>query len=331
MKIFAYALREYDELPYMQELSEQLGFEFDWSPDYPNLDNVTLAQGATGVSIITNPIDAALLDAFAALGVKGLATRSIGYDHIAMDRARKLGIRVATAVYPPDGVADYAVMLMLMALRKVKFIQQKAVVQDFTLKGKIGRELGTCTVGIVGTGKIGAAVAQRLAGFGCKMYAFDPYPNEELAGLAEYVSLDELLARCDVITLHAPATEENFHMLGARELALLQPGAVLANTARGSLVDSAALIQALESGQVGAAALDTIENEAGMYYLDCRGKDLNNPEKDALEAMPNVIVTSHMAFYTAENVRHMVDSTTRALVDFANGGFPLNEAGARLS
>lgn len=325
MKIFAFALRDYDELSYLEALSKELGFEFDWSPDYPSLENASLAQGCAGVNIITGPVDAALLDAFAALGVKGLATRSIGYDHIDMDHARKVGIRVATAVYPPDGVADYAVMLILMALRKVKFIQQQAAVQNFTLKGKLGRELGDCTVGIVGTGKIGVAVAQRLAGFDCTMCAYDPRPNEALAGMMEYVDLDELLSRSDVVTLHAPAIAENFHMIGARELALLPRGAVLVNTARGALVDSAALIQALESGQVGAAALDTIENEAGMYYLDCRGKDLNHPEKAALEAMPNVIVTSHMAFYTEEDVRHMVESTTRALIDFANGETPPNE------
>lgn len=319
MKIFAYALRPYDELPYLDSLSRDLGFEYDWTEEYPTLDNASLAAGADGVCIITNPMSRELLAAYRELGVGGLATRSIGYDHIDLAAARELGIRVGHAAYPPDGVADYAVMLMLMALRRIKLVMRGAQAQDFTLAGKIGRSLGTCTVGVVGTGAIGTAVIRRLQGFGCRVLAYDVAEKDELSGLASYVSLPELLATSDVVTLHAPGLPENHHMIGAEELALVKPGAVLVNTARGSLVDTAALVSALESGRLGGAALDTIEHEENLCYLDRSRDALPNRDRAILSALPNVIVTPHMAFYTEEDVEGMVRSNVEALLAFACG------------
>lgn len=319
MKIFAYSLRPYDELGYLDALSRELGFEYKWTAEYPTLENAGLAAGADGVCIITNPMTAQLLDRYHELGVRGIATRSIGYEHIDVAHARKLGIRVAHAAYPPEGVADYAIMLMLMALRKVKLVLRHAEAQDFTLEGKIGRSLSSCTVGVVGTGAIGACVVRQLRGFGCRVLACDPVEKDELAGLVSYVGLHELLAASDVVTLHAPGLPENRHMIGARELSLMRPGSILVNAARGSLVDTAALLDALESGHLGGAALDTIENESDLYYLD-KGRDvLPNRDRAALMALPNVVVTPHMAFYTAEDVEGMVRSNVEALLAFAAG------------
>ena len=319
MKIFAYALRPYDELGYLDALSRELGFDYDWTPDYPTLDNARLAAGADMLSIITNPMTPELLGTYRDLGVRGIATRSIGYDHIDLDAARSLGIRVAHAAYPPEGVANYAIMLMMMALRKVKLVLAQAAVQDFSLAGKLGRDISGCTVGVVGTGRIGATVVRHLQGFGCRVLAFDPCPRDDLAGLATYVTLDELLASSDVVTLHAPGLPENHHMIGAAELARAKRGVVLVNAGRGTLVDTAALVDALESGQVGAAALDTIENESNLYYLDRGGEVLPNRDRAVLSAMPNVIVSPHMAFYTATDVEGMVRSSTSALLAFAAG------------
>lgn len=319
MKIFAYSLRPYDELGYLDALSRELGFEYKWTAEYPTLENAGLAAGADGVCIITNPMTAQLLDRYHELGVRGIATRSIGYEHIDVAHARKLGIRVAHAAYPPEGVADYAIMLMLMALRKVKLVLRHAEAQDFTLEGKIGRSLSSCTVGVVGTGAIGACVVRQLRGFGCRVLACDPVEKDELAGLVSYVGLHELLAASDVVTLHAPGLPENRHMIGARELSLMRPGAILVNAARGSLVDTAALLDALESGHLGGAALDTIENESDLYYLDKGCDVLPNRDRAALMALPNVVVTPHMAFYTAEDVEGMVRSNVEALLAFAAG------------
>ena len=319
MKVFAYALRAHDELAFMEECSRELGFEFGWTEDYPSLENVCLAEGYDALSIITNPMYPELLDALHAAGIKNLATRSIGYEHIDVAHAYGLGMRVAHASYPPEGVANYAIMMMMMALRRLKRIQREADEQNFDLRGKLARDISRCRVGIVGTGRIGATVARHLSGFGCEILAYDPYPRAELAGVVRYAELDELLAGCDVVSLHVLASAENRHMIGERELSLMREDAVLVNTARGSLVDSAALIAALKEGRIAGAALDTIENEAGLYYLDRRGDDLANPERDELLALENAIVTPHMAFYTEENVRDMVRTTVEALLDFEAG------------
>lgn len=319
MKLFAYSLREYDELPFLEKQAAQKGFEFGWTSLYPSADNLEMARGYDCLSIITNPMTPQILEAFAGMGVRGIATRSIGYDHIDLSAAARLGIRVAHAAYPPYGVADYTVMLMLMALRKVKLVDNAAIYQDFELRGKIGRSLNSCAVGVVGTGAIGEAVCRRLAGFGCKIYASDPFEKEGLKDLVTYVGLDELLARCDVVTLHAPGLPQNTHMIGAKQFAQMKRGVVLVNAARGSLVDTAALIDAVESGQVGAAALDTIESEAGLYYLDRSRDILPNRDRAVLMSYPNVIVTPHMAFYTEEDVDHMVSSNVEALLAFDQG------------
>lgn len=319
MRIFAYALRPYDELGYLEKLSHELGFEYGWTADYPTTDNAELASGADGVTIITNPMPADLLSRYRELGVRGLATRSIGYEHINVAAARDLGIRVGHATYPPEGVADYAIMLMMMALRKVKLVQRQAAVQDYSLAGKIGRALSGCVVGVVGTGAIGACVVRHLQGFGCRVLAFDPFPRDNVSALATYVSLDELLSAADVVTLHAPGLAANHHMIGERELNLMRPGAVLVNAARGSLVDTAALVRAIESGHLGGAALDTIEHEEDLCYLDRSRDALPNRDRALLEAFPNVIVSPHMAFYTEEDVAGMVRSNVEALLAFANG------------
>ena len=195
------------------------------------------------------------------MGVKYLLCRSIGYDHIPLETAKKLGMRVAHSHYPPEGVANYAIMLMLMCTRKMNQTMLRAAAQDYTLPGKMGKDLSNCTVGVIGTGKIGRTVIAHLQGFGCKILAYDLYQSDEVAQMAEYVPLDELYARSDVITLHTNATAENHHLINAESLAKMKDGMLIVNTARGALIDEEALIAALESGKVYAAGLDVVSTE----------------------------------------------------------------------
>lgn len=181
-----------------------VNIEFDWTAEYPTIENVDLARGADALSIIANPMTPELLDRFHQMGIRAIATRSIGYDHIDLAHAKKLGIRVANAVYPPEGVANYTIALMLMVLRRMGIILKHNEIQDFSLVGKLGRDISSCTVGVVGTGAIGLCVIRHLAGFGCRILAFDPFEREDIAQIATYVNLDELLAESDAVTLHAP-------------------------------------------------------------------------------------------------------------------------------
>ena len=319
MKFFAYGLREYDEKKYFLECKDELGFEFDYTEEYPNMENAVLAKGCDGITIITNPIDKRLLDRFYSLGVKYIATRTIGYEHIDVEYAKKIGMGISHVTYSANSVANYTIMLMLMACRNIPYILAKSRLQDYTLQGKIGKELSRCTVGVIGTGKIGETVIRHLSSFGCRLLAYDLYPKESLKGMADYVPLETLYREADIITLHVPGTQDNYHMVDAAAIEQMKEGVILVNAARGMLVDTAALIAALESGKIGFAALDTIEQEAGLYYLNRERDILSNHDRAVLSAFPNVILSPHMAFYTEEAVADMVRNAMTGLIHFVRG------------
>ena len=319
MKIFFYTLRPFDELDYCERFKQQYGIDYAWTTEAPNPGNLHLADGCDAVS--TNPceIRPEYLETFARGGVRYLPCRSIGYDHIPLNAARQLGLRVSHSHYPPEGVANYTIMLMLMVTRKMNQIMLRAAAQDYSLPGKMGRDLSDCTVGVIGTGKIGRTVIRHLSGFGCKILAYDLYPADEVRALAEYVPLEELYARSDVITLHLNATPENRHLIDAAAIAQMKDGALLINTARGTLIDPDALIEGLESGKLGGAGLDVVEDENGLCYYNRCGEALANRELNLLRSFPNVIVSPHTAFYTDVNVASMVQSAFEATAAFAAG------------
>ena len=319
MKIFFYALREYDEKGFLEECAKKYGFDYGYTSEYPGMDNLDLAKGYEGVSIITNPIDAKMLDKMKENGNRYLTTRSIGYEHIDVAYAYKIGIKVAHVTYAPESVADYTIMMMLIACRNMPYIMKKSEVQDFSLKGKLGKEISASTIGVLGTGNIGATVVRHLSGFGCRILMNDVYEKEELKAYGEYTDKDTIYRESDIITLHVPALKENYHMIGEDAIGRMKDGVMIVNCARGSLIDSEAMISAIESGKIGFAALDTIENEAGLYYLDRSGDRLDNRERAALMAFPNVYLTPHMAFYTARTVSDMINNACVGLLNFESG------------
>ena len=317
MKIFAYGVRDFDEVPFFNEYGREFGVEIGMCPDPISLDNIHLSKGSDYISVITNPVTAPMLDALKAQGIKMVSTRTIGFDHVDCAHAKELGMPVSNATYNADCVAEYSIMLLLMALRKMKRIMQRAVINDFTLKGVNGGILHERTVGVIGTGRIGRTVVRDLQGFGCKVYAYDVFENPDLG--VEYLPLDELYKRCDVISIHAPLTEETFHMINKEAIDMMPDGVVIINTARGGLIDSDALIDALESGKVAACGLDVVEDEFDMYYYDRRSDVLGNRRLSILRDMPNVVVTPHMAFYTDRTVSDMVRNSIISCVKHSKG------------
>lgn len=318
MKLFVYAMREFDELGFFTSLCTEHGIEFAYSTEYCSLENAELARGYDAVSVTPVTIDRTLVARFKELGVRAIATRSIGFDHIDLDACRELGIRVSNAAYDPESVANYAIMLAMMCLRMMPQIQDRARVQDYTLRGKLGRDISGCTVGVVGTGRIGGTVIRHLQGFGCKVLAYDIYQNPAIAQVAEYVDLDTLLRESDVVTLHAPATKENHHMIDERALSLMKDDAVLINTARGALVDTEALICALEQGKLRNVALDVLEQEDNLYYKNRVGDVIANRHLAVLRSMPNVILTPHTAFYTQIDVYQMAETVVKGALATLN-------------
>ena len=297
MKVFAYSCRSYDEEPIFRRYTAEMGMGFGCTEEAPSFDNLDLAEGSDFVSVLPCRIPRELLDRFRAMGIKLLCTRTVGYDHIDVAYAHEIGLPVAHVTYDVYGVAEYAVMMILMSLRKFGEMEVRNRRNDFTLRGLLGREIGKSTIGIVGTGNVGKHVLKCLSGFGGRLLYFNRSPCPEADRYAERVSLNELLAQCDVVSLHLEHNSETHHIIDADAIASMKEGSILVNTARGPLVDTEAFIAALESGRLGGAAIDVVENELGLYYNDCSGKDLSGHYVGRLRSMPNVIFMHHMGFY----------------------------------
>jgi D-specific alpha-keto acid dehydrogenase len=275
--------------------------------------NLDLAFGNRCISVgHKTHIPNATLLALSRAGVEYISTRSIGYDHIDVNYAEGVGIAVENVAYSPDSVADYTLMLMLMAVRHAKATIRRADTHDYRLNDVRGKELRDLTVGVVGTGRIGAAVMERLRGFGCRILAFDSRPNTS----ASYVSLDELLQQSDVITLHAPLTPETHHLLDRRRIAQMKRGAFIVNTGRGALLDTTALVAALERGRLGGAALDVLEGEEGIFYADCRNRPIENKPLLRLQQLPTALISPHTAYYTEHALSDTVENSISNSLEF---------------
>ncbi len=316
MKIAAYNYRDFDEADFFEKFAKEYNVEIVPVREAPSPENAILAKDCEGVSVITTPITQEIIKVWSEAGVRHISTRTIGYDHVDLNAAKEYGMAVSNVTYSAGSVADYTVMLILMALRKMKSIIKRAEGMDYSLVGNIGKEIGDLTIGVVGTGKIGTRVMRNLTGFGCKIIAYDPYQNEEAAQYGTYCSLEELFQDSDVITFHTPANSGSFHMVNAESIKTMKDGVILVNTARGSIIDTPVLIDALESGKVGAAALDVIENELGIFYDDYKYQVIGHREMSILKDLPNVLMLPHMAFYTENAVSDMVE---HSIVHIVNG------------
>lgn len=275
--------------------------------------NAELAAGHRCISVghktrITPPVLLALSRA----GVAYVSTRSVGYNHIDVEYAASVGISVGNVAYSPHSVADYTLMLMLMAVRHAKATVRRSDRHDYRLHEVRGKELRDLTVGVVGTGRIGTAVMERLRGFGGRVLAHDRHPKTA----ADYVPLDELLRLSDIVTLHAPLTPDTHHLIDRRRIEQMKHGAFLINTGRGSLIDTAALLPALESGRLGGAALDVIEGEEGVFYADCRDKHIESKVLLRLQEMPNVLITPHTAYDTDRALSDMIENSLSNCLEF---------------
>ena len=318
MKVCFYALRD-DELQFCPEMREKYSVDFIYTSEYPNAENISLAENCDGMSCTPCDMSRKVLKSFRNVGVKYILTRSIGYDHIDRAAARELGLKVDTVSYTPTGVADYAIMLMLACVRRFAHTLRRADLQDYSLKNKLGRDFSACTVGVMGTGRIGTTVIQHLSGFGCRILAYDVHENETAKRFAQYVDRDTIFRESDIITLHMNANDDNYHIIGHDSIAKMKPGAYIINTARGKLVDSDALIEGIESDKLGGAALDVLEYENGLYYYNRMGEVIVNQKLAILRSFPNVILSPHTAFYTAEDVRDMVEGIFRSCYEFETG------------
>lgn len=312
MRITIYGC-EPDETALFRELAPRYGVVPTMTAEAVSEANIELAVGNRCICVGHKArISNSTLRALSAAGVRYISTRSVGCNHIDVEYAESLGIVVQTIAYSPDSVADYTLMQMLMLLRDAKATIRRGDVHDYRLSARRGKELRDLTVGVVGTGRIGAAVIDRLRAFGCRVLAYDSLPRDG----ADYVSLDELLRTSDIVTLHVPLTPDTHHLLDARRIEQMKDGAFVVNTGRGPLICNDALLRALEGGKLGGAALDVLEGEEGIFYADWRNRPIEHEQLARLQELPNVLISPHTAYYTDHALSDIVENSLLNCVSF---------------
>jgi D-specific alpha-keto acid dehydrogenase len=302
-----------DEAVLFRELAPRFGMTptVSEAPVYETTIELALGNRCISIGHKTRVANSTLL-ALSRAGVRYISTRSIGYDHIDVGYAESVGISVENVAYSPDSVADYTLMLMLMAVRGARSIISRVDDHDYRLNDVRGKELRDLTVGVIGTGRIGTAVIDRLRGFACRVLAHDSRPEAS----ADHVPLDELLRLSDIVTLHTPLTPDTRHLLDRERIERMKHGAIVINTGRGPLLDTEALVRALESGRLGGAALDVIEGEEGIFYADCRNTPIHHQSLLRLQRLSNVLISPHTAYYTDRALRDTVENSITNCITF---------------
>lgn len=282
-------------------------------------ETVSLAHGSTAVCVFVNDIlDAPVLQSLHAHGTRAILLRCAGYNNIDLAAAERLGLFVANVPsYSPEAVAEFAVALIQTLNRKTHRAHNRVREGNFNLEGFLGSTLRGKTVGVVGVGRIGMALARIFVGFGCRVVASDPFGDAEFERYGEFVGLERLLAESDIVSLHCPLTEATRHLLGRENLARMKRGALLVNTSRGGLIDTKAAIEALKKGQLGGLALDVYEEEKDLFYNDHSGEIIHDDTLMRLMTFPNVLVCGHQAFFTHEALSEIAGVTLGNLADFA--------------
>ena len=320
--VAVYDTKPYDRISLTREAGpDQIDWrflEFRLSPD-----SVHAVGDARAVCVFVNDTaNRPVLEKLAEHGVRLLALRCTGFNHVDLEAAKALGLSVTRVpVYSPHAVAEHVVALLLALNRKIHRAYNRVRELNFALSGLVGFDLHGKTAGIIGTGKIGRVAAQILRGFGMQVLAYDPFPNLPWAQqqAVEYVDPDTLWAVSDVVSLHVPLTPATQHLVCRETLTRMKPRAILINVSRGALIDTTALIEALKSGHLGGVALDVYEEEEGIFFEDLSDQVLQDDELARLLTFPNVLITSHQAFLTHEALSDIARTTVANLRALADG------------
>lgn len=289
---------------------------------------VTLAEGCDAVCAFVNDnLSAEVLHGLHERGVRLVALRSAGFNHVDLTTAARLDITVARVPgYSPHAVAEHTTGLILTLNRKIHRAYNRVRENNFALAGLLGFDLNGRTVGVVGTGQIGAVFSRIMLDFGCRVLAHDPYPNDACAEAGvQYVGREELFAGSDIVSLHCPLTPDTHHLVDADALATMRDGVMLINTSRGALVDTAAVIEALKSGKLGYLGLDVYEEEVDLFFEDLSDRVVRDDVFSRLLTFPNVVITGHQAFFTTEAISNIAASTIANLTAFERGEGTLHE------
>lgn len=321
MRVAVFSTKPYDR-EFLDAAAAGTGHELHYLEARLTPATAGLARGHDAVCIFVN--DDASATALMTLkegGTTLVACRCAGFNQVDVSTAAGLGITVVRVpAYSPHAVAEYAVGMILTLNRRIHRAFNRVREGNFALDGLLGFDLHGKTAGVVGTGKIGAIVAKILDGFGCRVLAFDTYVNPACTALGvQYVGLDELLAASDVVTLHCPLTPETRRLIDARTLAVMKPGAMLVNTSRGEVIDTAAVIDALKSGRLGYLGLDVYEEEENFFFENFSDRVIQDDVLARLLTFPNVLITGHQAFFTREALGNISETMIASFTAFEQG------------
>lgn len=320
MKVCVFSTQKYDEQAFGQWADPAI----QWTFLRQKLDLLSVhgAAGADAICVFVNDqLDAPVLHALKALGIRYIALRCAGYNNVDLTTAKQLGLTlVRVPAYSPQAVAEHSIGLMLCLSRKFHKAYNRTRDNNFDLNGLLGFNLHRKTVGVIGTGRIGTAAVTILRGFGCRVLCVDPIHNPQVVALgAHYVSLDQLYAEAEIISLYCPLTPESFHLINSQSLQKMKEGVMLINTSRGALVDTQAVIKALKSAKIGYLGLDVYEQEADLFFKDLSDHIIADEVFQRLLTFPNVLITGHQAFFTTEAMQQISQITSDNLLQLARG------------
>lgn len=327
MKIAFFDTKPYDR-PSFDKYGKEHGVTFKYFETKLNEDTVYLARGYDGVcAFVNDTINAEVIDRLNEMNVNIIALRCAGFNNVDMKHAFGRIHVLRVPAYSPYAVAEHTMALLLTSIRRIHKAYIRTKDFNFSLAGLTGFDLHGKTVGVIGTGKIGRIFIDICRGFGMKVLAYDKFPAKDLdnGDTIRYVELDQLFENSDIISLHCPLTEETNHIISREALGKCKNGVVILNTSRGALVDAEALLEGIKSRKVGAACLDVYEEESDFFFEDFSGHIMEDDTLARLITMPNVIVTSHQAFLTAEALENIAETTVINIVDFSCTGQCPNE------
>jgi len=321
MKIAVFSSKPYD-IDYLKQYNTAK-YELVFYAERLGAQTVNLAQNFEAICIFVNDVaNAEVLQGLHKIGVKLILLRAAGFNNVDLLVAKELGIKVyRVPSYSPNSVAEHAVGLVLTLNRKIHRAYNRVKEQNFSLDGFLGFDLKGKTIGVLGTGQIGAIFAKIMNGFGCKLLGYDVFQNESLVkdlGL-KYVSLDELLAQSDIISLHAPLLPTTHHIINPETIQKMKDGVMIINTSRGALIDTKSVIQGLKQGKIGYLGMDVYEEEADLFFEDLSNQIIKDDVFTRLLTFPNVIVTGHQAYFTKEAQVAIASSTFGNVKDFLEG------------
>ncbi len=326
MKIAFFDTKQYDKASFEKYADDNIKIKYFETK--LNEDTVNLANGYDAVCVFVNDtVNAEVIDKLCSMGVKTIALRCAGFNNVDMKYACGKIRVVHVPAYSPYAVAEHAMALLLTSIRRIHKAYIRSRDFNFSLSGLTGFDLHGKTVGVIGTGRIGRVFIDICRGFGMNVLAYDkfPAPNLDNGDTIKYVSLEELFAKSDIISLHCPLTEDTYHIIDEKALQSCKKGMVLINTSRGALVDAESLLAGIKSRQVGAACLDVYEEESDLFFEDNSGHILEDDTLARLISMPNVIVSSHQAFLTNEALENIAQTTIENLIQSEKLGECRNE------